>query len=45
MKSLLKDTNNLLKKIGSTKQFIEKDSDYKRIIQDKFSKFFNNFFQ
>jgi hypothetical protein len=43
MKGLLKDTNKLLKKIGSTKQFIEKDSDYKRIIEDKISKFFDKF--
>lgn len=43
MKGLLKDTNKLLKKIGSTKQFIEKDSDYKKIIEEKFIKFLDKF--
>jgi hypothetical protein len=41
MKGLLKDTNKLLKKIGSTKQFIEKDSDYKKIIEGKILNFFD----
>jgi hypothetical protein len=43
MKGLLKDTNKLLKKIWSTKQFVEKDSDYKRIIEEKIWKFFDKF--
>ena len=36
-KKLLKETNNLLKKIGSEKQFIEKDKDVKRMIWDFFN--------
>lgn len=43
MKVLLKDTNKLLKQIGSSKQFIEKDKDYKRILWEKFWEIFKNF--
>lgn len=35
MKWMLKDTNKLLKQIGSSKQFTEKSSDYKRLLSDK----------
>lgn len=40
MKGLLKDTNKLLKQIGSSKQFIEKEKDYKRILSEKFAEIF-----
>ncbi len=43
MQGLLKDTNKLLKQIGSSKQFIEKEKDYKRILTEKFQKFFSSF--
>ncbi|MCP4522840.1 MAG: DUF805 domain-containing protein [Candidatus Gracilibacteria bacterium] len=39
MRVLLGETNKLLKKIGSTRQFIEKDRDYKRIFSEKFNSF------
>ncbi|MGB2110746.1 MAG: hypothetical protein ACPHY8_02220 [Patescibacteria group bacterium] len=41
MQGLLKDTNKLLKQIGSSKQFIEKEKDYKRILAEKFQNFFS----
>lgn len=41
MQGLLKDTNKLLKQIGSSKQFIEKEKDYKRILTEKFSQLFS----
>lgn len=43
MKWMLKDTNKLLKQIGSSTQFTEKSSDYKRILWDKFQQFLDKF--
>lgn len=43
MKWMLKETNKLLKQIWSSTQFTEKDSDYKRILSEKFQKVLDNF--
>jgi hypothetical protein len=40
MKGLLKDTNKLLKQIWSSKQFVEKEKDYKRIVSERLTEFF-----
>lgn len=39
-RELLKETNILLKKIGSNRQFIEKDKDFKRMIWEIFQQIF-----
>lgn len=41
MKGLLKDTNKLLKQIWSSKQFVEKEKDYKRIVSERLTEFFS----
>lgn len=40
-RELLKSTNSLLKEIGSHKQFIEKDRDFKRMISEAVTQFFS----